>query len=186
MRVRYPLAAAFTVLVLLFAYLRFSSMQIPQVNPGILHLVAFFLLTLTFYWILDTTRRRLLNLTLLLVTFLLGLGSEAVQILIPDRRTIDPVNIAANVLGSLSALALCAIYHKRMLERRRRRKGYGMVPQAGEDEDLEMGPTGTQETGLVDAGDEWDEMHGGSGAEGEERLAPSTAGAGEDEGDAKR
>lgn len=120
------------------------------------------------------------------MTFLLGLGSEALQILLPNGRNFDPVNIAANVLGSLSALALCTIYHKRMLDRRRRRKGYGVVPQDGEGEDLEMGASGVQETGVVDAADDWDEVHGGSSADGEGRLTPGSASAGEDAGDVKK
>ncbi|KAL8702653.1 MAG: hypothetical protein Q9201_004178 [Fulgogasparrea decipioides] len=161
-------------------------MQIPQLNPRALHLITFFLLTLAFYWILDTTRRRLLNLTLLFVTLLLGLGSEAIQILLPNGPDLDPINIAANVLGSVTALALCAIYHKRMLDRRRRRKGYGVVLQDGEGEDLELGPTEGQETGVADVVDDWDEVHGGSSADGEGRMTPSSVSAGEEAGDVKR
>ncbi|KAL9600990.1 MAG: hypothetical protein Q9219_002812 [cf. Caloplaca sp. 3 TL-2023] len=142
--------------------------------------------SLTFYWIFDTTRRRLLNLTLLVVTFTLGLGSEAVQVLLPKSRNFDPANIAANVLGSLSALALCTIYHKRMLDRRRQRKGYGVVPQDGEGEDLELGPSERQETGVVDAGEQWDDIHGESSADGDGRLTPGSASAGEDDGDGKK
>ncbi|KAL8960637.1 MAG: hypothetical protein Q9193_002693 [Seirophora villosa] len=161
-------------------------MQIPQVNSQVLHLITFFLLTLTFYWILDTTRRRLLNFTLLFITVALGLGSEALQLILPNSRYPDPVNIAANIFGSLVALALCSIYHKRMLDRRRRRKGYGVVPQDGEAEDLEMGPSARQETGVVDAGEDWDDAHGGSSADGEGRLTPGTPSAGEEAGNAKK
>ncbi|KAL8941225.1 MAG: hypothetical protein Q9211_001900 [Gyalolechia sp. 1 TL-2023] len=192
MRVRSPFAAGFTVLLLLAGYLRHSSLQIPQVNPQILHLIAFFLLTLTFYWILDTTRRRLLNLTLLLVTFALGFGSEAVQILLPESApespNFDPTNIVANVLGSLSALALCTLYHKRMLDRRRRSKGYGIVPQDGEGEDLELGPSGRQESEVVDAGEDWDDLHGVSSADGDGRLTPgsTSASAREESSDGKK
>ncbi|KAL8777988.1 MAG: hypothetical protein Q9213_007614 [Squamulea squamosa] len=178
MRVRYPFAGGFTVLLLFAGYLRLSSVQIPQINPQILHLITFFLLTVTFYWILDTTRRRLLNFTLITITFVLGLGAEALQLVLPNGRNFDPINVAANVVGSLSALALCSIYHKRMLDRRRRRKGYGMVPQDAEGQDLELGPTGAQETGVVDIGD-------GSSADGEGRLTPSSAGAGDDVGGGK-
>ncbi|KAL8942453.1 MAG: hypothetical protein Q9216_001653 [Gyalolechia sp. 2 TL-2023] len=188
MRVRYPFAVAFAVFLLLAGYLRFSSMQIPQINPQILHLITFFLLTLTFYWILDTTRRRLLNLTLLIVTFALGLGSEAVQIVIPKSRDFDPNNIIANVLGSLLALALCTIYHKRMLDRRRRSKGYAVLPQDGEGQDLELGPSDRQESGVVDAGEDWDRLHGVSNAEGDGRLTPgnTSASAGEESGAVKK
>ncbi|CAO1602630.1 hypothetical protein XANCAGTX0491_006234 [Xanthoria calcicola] len=176
MRVRYPFAGGFTVLLLLASYLRLSSTQIPQVNPQVLHLITFFLLTVTFYWILDTTRRRLLNFTLIAITFVLGLGSEALQLVLPNGRSFDPISVAANILGSLSALALCSLYHKRMLDRRRRRKGYGVVPQDAEGQDLELGPSAAQETGVVDVGD-------GSSAGGDGRLTPSSAGAGDDGAD---
>lgn len=173
---------------MLAGYLRLSSIQIPQVNPQVLHLITFFLLTLVFYWILDTTRRRLLNLTLLVVTFALGLGSEAVQILIPKSHDFDPTNIVANVLGSLSALALCTIYHKRMLDRRRRSKGYGMVPQDAEGEDLELGPTQHQESGVVDAEEDWDDLHRVSSTDNDGRLTPGSTNAstGEEGADGKQ
>ncbi|KAL8708029.1 MAG: hypothetical protein Q9220_007025 [cf. Caloplaca sp. 1 TL-2023] len=179
---RLPFAGAFAALLLLTGYLRFSSTQIPQVNPQVLHLITFFLLTLTFYWILDTTRRRLLNLTLLFVTFVLGLGSEALQFVFPHGLPFDPVNIAANMLGSLSALGLCSIYHKRMLDRRRRRKAYSLVPQDGEGQDLELGPGGNQESGVVNA-DDWDDTHGTSSVDGEGRMTPSSTSAGTSGGD---
>ncbi|KAL8801914.1 MAG: hypothetical protein Q9182_004148 [Xanthomendoza sp. 2 TL-2023] len=178
MRVRYPFAGAFTVLLLLAAYLRLSSMQVPQINPGALHLLTFFLLTLTFYWILDTTRRRILNFTLLLITFALGLGSEVLQYILPNGRILDPVNVAANVLGSLTALGLCSLYHKRMLDRRRRKKGYGIVPQDGEGQDLELRSSGTLETGALDVAD-------GSSVDGEGRLTPGSTSAGEEVGNPK-
>ncbi|KAL8833404.1 MAG: hypothetical protein Q9170_004285 [Blastenia crenularia] len=188
MRVRYPFAGAFAVLLLLAGYLRISSMQVPQANPQALHFITFFLLTLTFYWILDTTRRRLLNFSLLILTFALGVGSETIQVLLPKSRDFDPINIAANVLGSLSALGLCTIYHKRMLDRRRRRKGYGAVPQDDEGEDLEMGPSERQDTGVVDVGEVWDDAHGASSVNREARLTPGSASvsAGEEGGDGKK
>ena len=146
------------------AYLGLSSTQVPQVNDKALHFVTFFTLTLLFYWILDTTRRRVFNLTLLIVTGILGLGSEALQALLPNGRLFDPVDIAANILGSLMALGLCTVYHKRMLDRRRKARGYGAVPQDGEG-DLELGP---QESGLT--GDD-----GGEGStDGDGRLTPSS------------
>jgi hypothetical protein len=45
--------------------------------------VTFFLLTLCFYWILETNKRRNLQLTLLVCPALLGFGSEVVQGLLP-------------------------------------------------------------------------------------------------------
>lgn len=162
MRVRYPIAGAFLVVLLAAAYLGLGSVQVPQINDKILHFTTFFLLTLTFYWILDTTRRRTLNLTLLVVTVFLGTGSEAAQGIIANRQ-FDPLDIAANIFGSLCALGLCTMYHKRMLDRRRQAKGYGALPQDG-DEDLELGD---QESGVVEDGGE-------ESADGDGRLTPSS------------
>lgn len=142
-----------------------SSVQVPQINDKALHFVTFFILTLTFYWILDTTRRRALNFTLLIVTSGLGLGSEALQAFLPSGRQFDPLDIAANVVGSLLAVGLCTIYHKRMLDRRRRAKGYGVVQQDEEGGDLEMG---AQESGVTgeDAGE--------GSTDGDGHLTPSS------------
>lgn len=54
-----------------------------------------------------------------------------------------------------------------------------MVPQDAEGQDLELGPSVAQETGVVDIGD-------GSSAEGDGRLTPSSAGAGDDVVDGKK
>ena len=164
---------AFIVLSLLASYLGLSSIQIPQVNDKFLHLFTFFLLTLSFYWIFDSTRRRILNLTLLFVTIFLGLGSEGAQGIL-NSRPFDPLNIAANIIGSVCALGLCNIYHKRMLDRRRQAKGYGIVPQDGGD--LEMG---AQELGIVEGGAEESEH-----AEG--RVTPGNAGAVGDDSDSPK
>ncbi|EMD00267.1 hypothetical protein BAUCODRAFT_119813 [Baudoinia panamericana UAMH 10762] len=137
--IRQPFAAAFGVLVLASAYLGLSTQKIPsygQSDKG-LHFITFFLLTLTFYWILETSRRRVIHLTLLICTAALGIGSEVAQALLPNGRAFDPFDILANVLGSALALVLCAWYHKRMLERRRKNKHYDIVP--GEDADEEGG-----------------------------------------------
>lgn len=78
------------------------------------------------------------------------------------HREFDPYDIAANVFGSLLAIALCNWYHKRMIERKRAARGYNAV--AGNDElDVELGESvGGQETGVVrstvdDELDHWDE-----------------------------
>lgn len=134
-------------------------------NQQLLHFVTFFILTITFYWIFDTTRRRALNFTLVAMTFGLGLGSEALQGLLLNGGQFNPLTIAANVIGSLLGLGLCSLYHKRMLDRRRRAKGYSTVPQDGEGDDLELGG---QESGVLaeDARD--------SSLDGEGRLTPSS------------
>ncbi|KAK4444993.1 hypothetical protein QBC34DRAFT_168949 [Podospora aff. communis PSN243] len=161
MRIRLPFAAIFTLIFLLAAYTGLTpnsttSSPIP-INDKVLHLVAFFALTLTFYWILDTTRRRTLNFTLVVCTLGLGIGSEFAQAILPNGRLFDIFDVVANVVGSLSAVGLCSLYHKRMLERKRARRGYGAVPgeDVGGEEDLELGEStvgvgsGGQEEGVV-------------------------------------
>ena len=140
-----------------------------------LQFLTFFTLTITFYWILDTSRRRVLNLTLATVTGVLGLGSEIVQGFVTSRQ-FDPLIIAANLAGSLAALGLCSLYHKRMLDRKRQAR-YGLVPQEGEEEDLEMAG---QETGVTEGGVE----EGGESTDGDGRLTPSSGG--EVDGDLKK
>jgi hypothetical protein len=79
-----------------------------------------------------------------------------------NGRDFDALDIIANIFGSMTALALCLWYHKRMLERKRRDKHYGFV--SGEDADIELGEGLTgQETGvtreqtLEEEVDNWDE-----------------------------
>jgi VanZ family protein len=199
MRVRLPFACAFVFLLLTSAYLGLSSLQIePFVNDKVLHTVIFFILTTCFYWILDTTRRRNLNFTLLFCTGILGIGSEVLQELLPNGRAFDLLDIAANIVGSLAAVALSSWYHKRMLERKRAAKQYTVVP--GEEEaDLELGEgVGEQESGVVASGpvasleeevDNWDEnaedtwddegQAGTDSLEGEGPKTPSASSAGE-------
>lgn len=113
---------------------------VPQTDK-FLHLVTFFGLTASFYFVFDTTRRRILHITLFVCTFALAVGSEIVQGLLPNGRDFDPLDVIANVLGSLSALGLATFYHKRALERRRRAR-FNTVLDDGlpeGDEDLELG-----------------------------------------------
>lgn len=134
------------MLVLLAGYVGLSSLQLADtglpINDKVLHLLTFFALTVAFYWVVDTTRRRTLHLTLIVCTLGLGVGSEVLQAVLPNGRSFDVLDIIANLVGSLAALGLCAWYHKRMLERKRLRK-YTAVPtgeEVGEGEhDLELG-----------------------------------------------
>lgn len=116
-------------------------------------------MTASFYFILDTTRRRVLHLTLVVCTLVLGVGSEVAQGLLPNDRDFDPWDVLANVLGSLSALGLATWYHRRSTERKRRAK-YSALTGEGIDleDDLELGETsvsgaraddGEQETGVI-------------------------------------
>ncbi|KAB5526401.1 hypothetical protein GE09DRAFT_1042769 [Coniochaeta sp. 2T2.1] len=165
MKIRLPFAATFTILLLLSAYAGLSSVQPGLlINDKILHFATFFLLTLAFYWILDTNRRRTLHFTLVTCTLCLGVGSEFLQAFLPNGRDFDLFDIVANVVGSLAALGLCGWYHKRMLERRRAGRGarYTAVDGGGEEgeEDVELGETvfeggeGGHEEGVVVTGPE--------------------------------
>ncbi|KAK5125270.1 hypothetical protein LTR85_000946 [Meristemomyces frigidus] len=160
LRIRKPFAASFVSLILASAYLGLSTQKIPQYGQSDkgLHFITFFLLTLTFYWAIETSRKRMLHLTLLVCTAGLSIGSEIVQAVLPNGRDFDPFDILANVVGSTLALLLSNWYHKRMLERRRKNKHYDIVPgeEPGEDEerDVELGEgvghgIGEQETGSV-------------------------------------
>ncbi|KAF2827473.1 hypothetical protein CC86DRAFT_211530 [Ophiobolus disseminans] len=153
MRIRKPFAAGFALLLFISAAAGFSppDYTIPTYKQSdkVLHFVAFFLITLTFYWILEASRRKVLQLTFTVCTLGLGCVSEVVQGLLPIHRDFDYYDIVANVLGSVSALALCNWYHKRMMERKRAARGYGAVP--GDDElDVELGENVEgQESGVV-------------------------------------
>lgn len=138
----------FLLLLFVAAYAGLTSLQLGQyVNDKVLHFITFFLLTVVFYWVVDTNRRRTLNMTLVVCTLILGVGSEFLQSFLPNDRDFDIWDIAANVVGSLIGVALCTWYHLRMLERRRQRKTYNAVP--GEDEgDVELGEG--HETGVSD------------------------------------
>ncbi|KAG9248252.1 hypothetical protein BJ878DRAFT_71195 [Calycina marina] len=166
MRIRLPFAAAFLFLSLVAGYAGLSALQVDAlVNDKVLHFITFFVLTTCFYWILDTSRRRTLNITSLTCTGVLGIGSEILQGFLPNGRAFDFYDIAANIFGSLGALALNSWYHMRMLERKRLAKHYTAVP--GDDEqDLELGgEVGEQESGTTAAAaptldqqvDNWDE-----------------------------
>ncbi|KAH9879891.1 hypothetical protein J1614_001915 [Plenodomus biglobosus] len=153
MRIRKPFAAAFVGLILISAAAGFSppdySIPTYKQSDKALHFLAFFLLTLSFYWILETSRRKVLQFTFTVCTLGLGVASEIVQGLLPIQREFDYYDIVANVAGSLLAITACNWYHKRMLERKRAARGYLAV--AGDEErDIELGESvGDQESGVV-------------------------------------
>jgi VanZ family protein len=62
-----------------------SNYSIPTYKQSdkALHFIAFFLVTTTFYWILETSRRKVIQLTFAVCTVGLGLVSEIVQSLLP-------------------------------------------------------------------------------------------------------
>jgi hypothetical protein len=76
-------------------------------------------------------------LTLAFCTAGLSIGSEILQGALPNNnRSFDPYDILANVAGSGIAVLLCSRYHKRMLERMRRRRREGL---SDGDVELELG-----------------------------------------------
>ncbi|CAN9298948.1 unnamed protein product [Alternaria alternata] len=87
MRIRKPFAGAFVALIFISAGAGFSppDYKIPSYKQSdkALHFLAFFLLTLCFYWILETSRRKVLQLTFTVCTIGLGIASEVVQGLLP-------------------------------------------------------------------------------------------------------
>ncbi|KAI6707930.1 hypothetical protein B2J93_4921 [Marssonina coronariae] len=210
MRIRLPFAGAFLCFAATAAYVRLSSLQSSAVlNNKVLHALTFFILTTCFYWILDTSRRRTLHLTLVTCTLSLGIGSEFLQGVWPDGRQFDFYAMVANLGGSLAAIGLSSWYHVRMLERKRLAKHYQLVPGDENHElDLEMGEgVGPPERGessgsahvqptLDEAADDWHE-HRGDGwdedehtagtdsADGEGVKTPSASSAGDGDGETR-
>jgi VanZ family protein len=201
------LPGAFLFLLATAGYAGLTSLQLDAIiNDKVLHCLTFFILTTCFYWILDTSRRRSLNFTLLVCTAFLGIGSEILQGFLPNGRTFDFYDIVANIVGSLAALGLSSWYHTRMLERKRLAKHYQAVPD--EEQDLELGEgVGAQELGTtsatppaptlaeeVDTWDEniedaWDEEEhalGTDSGEGDGPKTPSASSAGEVEAEPKK
>lgn len=155
MRIRKPFAGAFVGVCLVAALAGFSPSQynIPTYKQSdkVLHFITFFLVTILFYWILETNRRRVLQLTFIVCPLSLGFGSEIIQSILPNGRDFDYYDILANITGSLLAMVLCNWYHKRMLERKRAARSYHAV--AGDDidgVDVELGEDiGQQESGVI-------------------------------------
>ncbi|RMD40198.1 hypothetical protein DV735_g4931, partial [Chaetothyriales sp. CBS 134920] len=208
MRIRFPFLIAFIVILLLSSSLGLlphsalpsAPENVPQHSDKALHFVAFFALTATFYFILDTARRRVLHLTLVVCTLVLSVGSEVAQGLLPNDREFDPWDVLANVLGSLAALALATSYHKRAAERRRRAK-FSALGQEDVIDDVELGqapaisqpadelPTRTIEEELENwdenlADEVWDGVQDDDEDEAagkETKLTPPTSSAGSEE-----
>lgn len=182
MRIRFPFLFAFVALLLLSSsagLLPHSALpsapsnvreRIPANTDKVAHFLCFFALSATFYFIFDTSRRRVLNLTLVICTLILGVGSEVAQGLLPNDREFDPWDVFANVLGSLGALGMANAYARRAAERRRRAKFAALLGEGDADVELGDGPgTGegsgelrAQESGVVprsveDELDNWDE-----------------------------
>jgi len=187
MRIRTYPAVGFGALILASAYLGLAPSTIPSYKQSdkVLHFVTFFLLTACFYWIVESNKRKNLQLTIVVCTLGLGVGSEIAQALLPNGRIFDIFDIAANIAGSGAGVGACLWYHKRMLERKRRSKTNLAPGEGGDDDDydVELGESLTaQEDGVIhdqsleDEVENWDEN-----AEDWDDDEPTTAGSmGED------
>ncbi|ORY84450.1 hypothetical protein BCR37DRAFT_268197 [Protomyces lactucae-debilis] len=133
LKIRVVPAAIFAALVLFsgWAGLYINSGTIP-VHDKAQHVTLFFLMALSLYWVLDVGKRKATQMTLV-VMLAASVGSEFLQSVL-TTRTFDPLDIGANVAGSIVAISLDSWYHGRMLERKRIAK-YANVPLAGADED---------------------------------------------------
>jgi len=177
MGIRYYFAGTFVLLLIASGYMGLLSHSINptipselQPNDKVIHLVLFFVISLVFYWIPDTSRRRAMQMTLVVCTLILGIGSEILQGLVPNDRTFDPFDILANIVGSSAAVGLCAWYHRRMMERRRKARFGASVDDMNADIELggirrgeeNGGHLEGQETGVTSRSleqevDNWDE-----------------------------
>jgi hypothetical protein len=110
-----------------------------QPNDKVIHLVFFFITSLVFYWIPDISRRRAMQMTLIVCTLVLGIGSEILQGILTNDRVFDPFDILANIVGSSAAVGLCSWYHRRMMDRRRKTRFGALADGADADDDVELG-----------------------------------------------
>lgn len=124
MRIRTPIFVAFLLSCAASAYLGLIKTDIISGgHDKIAHLVAFFVLTLLFYWSIDTVRKRAVTLTFNVCTLAASLGSEVIQhFATSGERKFDIYDVAANIVGSSIALILSFLYHGRLLARRKQQR----------------------------------------------------------------
>jgi len=139
MRLRKSVLAGLGISLLLSAYLGFANISLK--HDKFIHFVTFFLLTLMFYWLFDTSSiRAIRNLTFVICVLVGGIGSEFIQGLLPYRE-FDSKDIVCNVLGSSAALILSMIYHKKFIEQKRQERYEQLrnsIPPDNEDVDFDM------------------------------------------------
>lgn len=122
MRIRIPIFIVFLFSCVLTAYLGLVRVTpLPTNRDKIAHLTAFFVLTVLFYWSMDTHRKRAVNITLFVCCLCASIGTELLQhFATGGERKFDVQDIAANLVGSIFATVLCSLYHGRLNERRKR------------------------------------------------------------------
>lgn len=72
---------AFLAFCVISAYMGFADLSFS--HDKIIHFGTFFFLALAFYWALDASRKKCINMTVVVVVLGLGIGSEFVQGLLP-------------------------------------------------------------------------------------------------------
>ena len=96
-------AAIFTITLLITGFLGLSpSSSIVPVHDKFQHFFCFFLLSLSFYWILDVSKKKATQFTTITMVAA-SIASEYLQAILTPRQ-FDPVDIAANLVGSMGAL----------------------------------------------------------------------------------
>lgn len=85
--------------------------------------------------------------TLMVCTLVGGVGSEFVQSFLPYRE-FDSNDIICNVAGSLIGLAICAWYHKRLVERRRQARYRRLHGELSGDGGIGAGSSGPNNGGM--------------------------------------
>ena len=139
MRIRKINCFVFVALLVIAAYLGFADVQVQ--NDKLVHFTVFFILTTMFYWLFDAqSTRTIRNLTVVVCTLGGGVISEFIQGLLP-YRTFDLWDIACNVGGSLLAVVLSVVYHKKILEKKRQQRYEQLrssIPEEPEDVNFDM------------------------------------------------
>lgn len=93
---------AFAVLCALSAYLGFADVHFG--HDKALHLVTFFALSLVFYWAIDTSRKRSINLSIIVCMGVMGVGSEFAQNFSPVRSCPNALVFFLNLLTIVSLI----------------------------------------------------------------------------------
>jgi VanZ family protein len=76
-----PLTVAFLGLCVVSAYLGVADLEVT--HDKILHFLTFFILSTVFYWIVEASRTRCINMTIVVCTVVGGIGSEFLQGFLP-------------------------------------------------------------------------------------------------------
>lgn len=111
MRIRIRVLAVFLLSCVLALYLGLADISLP--HDKILHFTLFFIMSILFYWIIDSKATHTwIMIVFITCTIMGGIGSEFLQHMISPFRTFDPLDIVANACGSLLGIGLSIVYQK--------------------------------------------------------------------------